>query len=78
MYINKVLQIHKNHVRAEILRYGPTNTETMTIMDFMMTNNNNKISWHCLQTNSQIVNTSLADALTVGATKYLSEAGTIK
>ena len=82
MYITKVLQIHKNNIRAETSILGPTNTETLAIRDFMMTNNNNKISsWHCLQTNSQIINNSLADALTsitVGSTKYLSESGTIK
>lgn len=78
MYIRKILEIHKNHVKAET---SLTATGPALIADFMLTNSNNKASWHCLQTNFQIVNTSLADALTsitVGATKYLSEAGTIK
>lgn len=78
MHIKKILEIHKNHVKAEA---SLTNAGHVLIADFMLTNSNNKASWHCLQTNFQIVNTSLADALTsitVGATKYLSESGTIK
>lgn len=49
MYIQEVLEIHKNHLKLKRVKYD----ETIEVVDMILVikGTDKQVAWHCLQTN---------------------------
>jgi len=52
MYIQEVLEVHKNHLKLKRVKYE-NNHQTIEVVDMILVikGTDKQVAWHCLQTN---------------------------
>lgn len=58
MYIQEVLEVHKNHLKLKRVKYD----ETIEVVDMILVikGTDKQVAWHCLQTNISYTTETLA------------------
>ena len=62
MFIQEVLEVHKNHLKLKRAKYDTKNRETIEIIDMVLVikGSDKQMAWHCLQTNTLYTTEALA------------------
>lgn len=62
MYIQEVLEVHKNHLKLKRVKYDENNRQTLEVVDMILVikGTDKQVAWHCLQTNISYTTETLA------------------